>query len=44
MQKGIDFLDRFSNFVKERAAIEEEYAMKLRFPFFKNLKKIFNDL
>ena len=29
-QKGIEFLERFGNFAKERAAIEEEYAAKLR--------------
>lgn len=28
--KGIDFLDKYGNFVKERCAIELEYAGKLR--------------
>lgn len=28
--KGIDFLDKYGNFVKERCAIELEYATKLR--------------
>ena len=29
-QKGIDFFEKYGNFVKERALIEEEYATKLR--------------
>lgn len=29
-QKGIEFLDKYGNFVKERCAIELEYATKLR--------------
>uniref|UniRef100_A0A915DY51 F-BAR domain-containing protein n=1 Tax=Ditylenchus dipsaci TaxID=166011 RepID=A0A915DY51_9BILA len=29
-QKGIEFLERFGQFIKERATIEEEYAQKLR--------------
>ncbi|XP_074601103.1 uncharacterized protein LOC141855105 [Brevipalpus obovatus] len=29
-QKGIEFLDKFGSFVKERCAIENEYASKLR--------------
>jgi hypothetical protein len=29
-QKGIDFFEKYGNFVKERALIEEEYAAKLR--------------
>lgn len=29
-QKGIDYLDKYGVFLKERAAIEEEYASKLR--------------
>lgn len=28
--KGIEFLDKYGNFVKERCAIELEYAGKLR--------------
>ena len=28
--KGIDFLDRYGNFVRDRSAIESEYAGKLR--------------
>lgn len=29
-QKGIEFLDRYGNFIKDRSAIENEYAAKLR--------------
>uniref|UniRef100_A0A914WB54 FCH domain-containing protein n=1 Tax=Plectus sambesii TaxID=2011161 RepID=A0A914WB54_9BILA len=29
-QKGIDYLDKYGAFLKERAAIEDEYAAKLR--------------
>jgi hypothetical protein len=29
-QKGIDYLDKYGVFLKERGAIEEEYAAKLR--------------
>lgn len=29
-QKGIDFLEKFGNFIKDRCAIELEYASKLR--------------
>uniref|UniRef100_A0A914CWK6 Uncharacterized protein n=1 Tax=Acrobeloides nanus TaxID=290746 RepID=A0A914CWK6_9BILA len=29
-QKGIDFLEKYGQFVKERALIEEEYALKIR--------------
>lgn len=29
-QKGIEFLDRYGNFIKDRSAIENEYAGKLR--------------
>ncbi|XP_065089989.1 formin-binding protein 1-like isoform X1 [Ochlerotatus camptorhynchus] len=29
-QKGIDFLDRYGNFIRDRSAIEVEYAGKLR--------------
>uniref|UniRef100_A0A1I7S9V6 F-BAR domain-containing protein n=1 Tax=Bursaphelenchus xylophilus TaxID=6326 RepID=A0A1I7S9V6_BURXY len=29
-QRGIDFLDKYGQFVKERAQIEDEYALKLR--------------
>ncbi|KAI6231806.1 hypothetical protein M3Y95_00420200 [Aphelenchoides besseyi] len=29
-QRGIDFLERYGQFVKERAAIEDDYALKLR--------------
>lgn len=29
-QKGIEFLDRYGNFIKDRSAIENEYASKLR--------------
>lgn len=29
--KGIDFLDKYGNFVKDRCAIEIEYATKLRY-------------
>jgi hypothetical protein len=29
-QKGIDFFEKYGNYVKERALIEEEYAAKLR--------------
>lgn len=29
-QKGIEFLDKYGNFVKERCQIELEYAGKLR--------------
>lgn len=29
-QKGIDFCEKFAHFVKERCAIENEYANKLR--------------
>lgn len=29
-QKGIDFLDKYGNFVKDRCNIEIEYAAKLR--------------
>lgn len=29
-QKGIDFLDRYGNFIRDRSAIEVEYASKLR--------------
>ena len=29
-QKGIDFCEKFSHFVKERCAIENDYAGKLR--------------
>lgn len=29
-QKGIDYLEKYGGFLKERAAIEEEYAGKLR--------------
>jgi len=31
--KGIDFLDSFGLFIKERAQIEEEYANKLKLVF-----------
>uniref|UniRef100_A0AAG5DFJ1 SH3 domain-containing protein n=1 Tax=Anopheles atroparvus TaxID=41427 RepID=A0AAG5DFJ1_ANOAO len=29
-QKGIDFFERFGNFIRDRSAIEVEYALKLR--------------
>ncbi|KAK2719720.1 formin-binding protein 1-like isoform X2 [Artemia franciscana] len=29
-QKGIDFLERYGNFMKERCVVEQEYATKLR--------------
>lgn len=29
-QKGIDFLERYGNFIRDRCAIESEYAGKLR--------------
>uniref|UniRef100_A0ABD2W0D1 Formin-binding protein 1-like n=1 Tax=Trichogramma kaykai TaxID=54128 RepID=A0ABD2W0D1_9HYME len=29
-QKGIDFLERYGHFIRDRCAIEEEYATKLR--------------
>ena len=29
-QKGIDYLDKYGAFLKDRAAIEDEYATKLR--------------
>jgi hypothetical protein len=29
--RGIDFMDRFGAFLKERSLIEEDYAAKLRF-------------
>lgn len=32
--KGIDFLDKYGNFVKDRCAIEIEYAAKLRWESF----------
>lgn len=28
--KGIDFLDKYGSFIKERSAIEADYASKLR--------------
>lgn len=28
--KGVDFLDKYGNFVRDRCAIEVEYAAKLR--------------
>lgn len=30
-QRGIDFYEKFAHFAKERAAIENEYASKLRY-------------
>ncbi|CRK99047.1 CLUMA_CG012111, isoform B [Clunio marinus] len=45
--KGIDFLDKYGNFVKDRCAIEIEYASKLRFTShqaFKNVLKETSDL
>ncbi|TKR80331.1 hypothetical protein L596_014419 [Steinernema carpocapsae] len=38
-QKGIDTFEKYGQFVKERAAIEEEYASKLRSLVKKNLGK-----
>ena len=29
-QKGIDFLERYGHFIRDRCTIEEEYATKLR--------------
>ena len=29
-QKGIDFLDKYGSFIRDRSAIEVEYAAKLR--------------
>lgn len=34
--KGIEFLDRYGNFIKDRSAIENEYASKLRWVSFSN--------
>jgi hypothetical protein len=28
--RGIDFLEKFGSFIKERATLEEEYASKLK--------------
>uniref|UniRef100_A0A7E4US44 SH3 domain-containing protein n=1 Tax=Panagrellus redivivus TaxID=6233 RepID=A0A7E4US44_PANRE len=36
-QRGIEFFEKYGHFVKERAAIEEEYASKLRLLAKKNL-------
>lgn len=36
-QKGIDFLDKYGNFIRDRSAIEVEYAARLRWIFFKRV-------
>ncbi len=32
-QKGIDFLEKYGNFVDQRCKIEQEYATKLRYVY-----------